>query len=66
LYDPLLAAAATPKEVTARLTRAQREALDPEAAGEAVTWLRQNWPAPAELVEARFALWELEIGMQPA
>lgn len=58
-YEPLREAGATLKEVTARLTRAQREALDLASAEEAVFWLQQNWPAPGEKVEAQFALWEL-------
>ena len=61
-YDPLLATSATPKEVTARLTRAQRETLELEMAEEAVAWVEQNWPSPAERVEARFALWEIGSG----
>jgi hypothetical protein len=58
-YDTLLAAGAAPKEVTARLTRARREALGLEAAEEAVAWLEHNWPAPGDGVEAVFALWGL-------
>jgi hypothetical protein len=61
-YDALQAAGPTPEEVTARLTRAQREGLHPEEAEEAADWLHQNWPAPAERLEGRFALWELESG----
>jgi hypothetical protein len=59
VYEPLTAAGAAPEEVTARLTRAQREALDLAGAEEAAAWLRQNWPAPGERVEAAFALAEL-------
>jgi hypothetical protein len=60
-YDPLLSARAAPEEVSARLTRAQREALDLHAAEEAVAWLRRNWASPGDTVEALFALWELGL-----
>jgi hypothetical protein len=59
-YDPLLAAP-VPDEVSVRLTRAEREALDLGGAEEAVGWLEQHWPAPSERVEAMFALWELGL-----
>jgi hypothetical protein len=58
-YEPLLSLEGDPEEVSVRLTRAQREALDPSGAEEAVGWLGRNWPAPSETVEAVFALWEL-------
>jgi hypothetical protein len=61
-YDPLRTTGAARQEVTARLTRVQRAALDLEAAEEAVAWLEQHWPGPGEKVEARFALWELGSG----
>jgi hypothetical protein len=60
-YDPLLSAKGAPEEVSARLTRAQREALDLHAVEEAVTWLRRSWPPPSDTVEALFALWELGL-----
>jgi hypothetical protein len=60
-YGALLSAEAAPEEVSVRLTRAQREALDPGGAEEAVTWLGRNWPAPGERAEAVFALWELGL-----
>jgi hypothetical protein len=61
-YEPLLSANGGPDEVNARLTRAQREALDVRGAEEAVSWLQTNWPAPSERIEAVFALWELGLG----
>jgi hypothetical protein len=60
-YDPLLSANPAPEEVSARLTRVQREALDLKGAEEAIAWLERNWPAPSEKVEATFALWELGL-----
>jgi hypothetical protein len=60
-YEPLLAAKGAPEEVSVRLSRAQREALDSSGAEEGVAWLGQNWPAPSETVEALFALWELGL-----
>jgi hypothetical protein len=58
-YDQLLLGDGLSEEVTLRLTRAQREALDLRAAAAAALWLQRNWPAPSERVEALFALWEL-------
>jgi hypothetical protein len=63
-YGALLSARDAAEEVSVRLTRAQREALDPGGAEEAVAWLEGSWPAPSETVEAVFALWEL--GMEAA
>ena len=60
-YDSLLAATSAPDEVTVRLTRAQREALDLRAAEGAAAWLRENWPAPGDRVEAVLALRELGL-----
>jgi hypothetical protein len=60
-YEPLLSADPLTEEVSARLTRVQREALDQNGAEEAVAWLQENWPAPGEQVEAVFALWELGL-----
>jgi serine/threonine protein kinase len=60
-YDPLLTGGPTPEEVTVRLTRAQREGLDLRAAEGAANWLRPNWPAPGDKVEAVFALRELGL-----
>jgi hypothetical protein len=60
-FDTLLAAKTAPDEVTVRLSRAQREALDLRAAEEAAGWLRENWPAPGERAEAVFALWDLGV-----
>jgi hypothetical protein len=60
-YDPLLSANPAPEELTIRLTRAQRDALSLQVAGEAITWMEQNWPAPDENMEAVFALWELGL-----
>jgi serine/threonine protein kinase len=60
-YDPLLMANPAPDEVSARLTRVQREALDLRDAEEAITWLQRSWPAPSEMVESLFALWELGL-----
>jgi hypothetical protein len=57
-YDGLLAGGAAPDEVTVRLTRTQREGLDLRAAEGAAAWLRQNWPAPGDRVEAGLALRE--------
>jgi hypothetical protein len=59
-YGPLLADP-VPEEVSVRLTRAEREALDQWGAEESVVWLEQHWPAPSERVEAIFALWELGL-----
>jgi hypothetical protein len=50
-----------PEELSARLTRGQREALDLQDAEEAVAWLRRNWPMPSDNVEALFALWEMGL-----
>jgi hypothetical protein len=61
-YEPLLSANPSVEEVSARLTRTQRETVEPTVAGEAVIWLERNWPAPSEMVEAVFALWELGLG----
>jgi hypothetical protein len=47
------------EEIVVRLTRQQREAIDLKAVDEAAGWLRHNWPAPGERLEALFALWEL-------
>jgi hypothetical protein len=58
-YDPLLSGGVLSEEVTLRLTRGQREAIDLRAAEAAAVWLQRNWPAPSERVEALFALWEL-------
>jgi hypothetical protein len=60
-YEPLLSAEDAAEEVSVRLTRPQREALDPGGAEEAVAWLGRNWPAPSERGEAVFALWELGL-----
>jgi hypothetical protein len=60
-YEPLLSANPAPEEVSVRLTRAEREALDLNGAAEAIVWLHWNWPAPSEKVEACFALWELGL-----
>jgi hypothetical protein len=59
-YGPVLATPG-PEEVTVRLTRAEREALEPGGAEEAVVWLERHWPAPSERGEAIFALWELGL-----
>ena len=61
-YERLLSANPSVEEVSARLTRTQRETMEPTVAGEAVIWLERNWPAPSEKVEAVFALWELGLG----
>jgi hypothetical protein len=58
-YRPLLAGFSSPEEVTVRLGRAQREALELPGVEEALGWLRDNWPTPGDKVEAVFALWEL-------
>lgn len=60
-YEPLLLSRTRSDEVTVRLTRAQREALDLQAADRAVRWLSVNWPRPSDRVEAVFALWELGV-----
>jgi serine/threonine protein kinase len=60
-YNPLLSGDALSEEVTLRLPRAQREAIDLRAAEAAALWLQGNWPAPSERVEALFALWELGV-----
>jgi hypothetical protein len=60
-YAPLLSADSVADEVSARLTRVQREALDRSGIEAAIAWLERNWPAPSETVEALFALWELGI-----
>jgi hypothetical protein len=62
-YEPLLWARGAPEEVSVRLSRAQREALEASGAEEAVAWLGRNWPAPSERVEAVFALWELGLAL---
>jgi serine/threonine protein kinase len=60
-YDPLLSASSAPEEISARLTRVQREALDLQDVEEALAWLRQNWPMPSDKVQALFALWEMGL-----
>jgi hypothetical protein len=65
-YEPLRVDGLTRKDIAARLTRTQRAALEPEAAEQTAGWLRQNWPGPADQVEARFALWELEHDARPS
>ncbi|HZV05668.1 MAG TPA: hypothetical protein VE999_11350 [Gemmataceae bacterium] len=60
-YEQLLSANPFVEEVSARLTRVQRETLEPAVCGEAVLWLERNWPAPSEKVESAFAL--LELGL---
>jgi hypothetical protein len=59
--DAKLAADPGAEEISIRLSRTQRNALDPQAARDAATWLQQHWPAPSERVEALFALWDLGI-----
>jgi hypothetical protein len=61
VFDSLSCAKGAPDEITTRLTRAQREGLETRTAEEAVEWLRENWPAPSERVEAFFALRELGL-----
>src|SRR5262249_6462234 len=56
VFDSLFTTRGVPDEVTARLTRAQREELETRSAEESAQWLRDNWPAPAERGEAAFAL----------
>jgi hypothetical protein len=60
-YATLLSSNGVPEEVSARLTRAQRQTIDLDSALAAANWLRQNWPAPSERLEALFALWD--VGM---
>ena len=60
-YDQLLSGGVRSEEVALRLTRAQRGAIDLRAAESAALWLKGNWPAPSERVEALFALWELGV-----
>jgi hypothetical protein len=60
-YDPLISANPSVEEVSARLTRTQRETMEPTIGGEAVNWIQRNWPAPSEKVEAAFALSELGL-----
>jgi hypothetical protein len=62
-YAPLTLANSSREEVSARLTRSQREALDLAATEEALVWLERNWPAPGEKVECLFAL--SELGLSP-
>jgi hypothetical protein len=58
VFDSLFRAKGAPDEITTRLTRSQREGLESRTVEEAVGWLRENWPAPSERVEAVFALRE--------
>jgi hypothetical protein len=60
-YDALFVADPAADEVSIRLSRIQREAIDTRAVEQAGAWLRENWPAPSEQVEALFALWELGV-----
>src|SRR5262249_38059206 len=60
-YEALLTATVAPQEVSVRLTRAQREALDLRSAEEAAAWLDQHWPPPSDALEAILALWELGV-----
>jgi hypothetical protein len=60
-YGQLLSAKSVVEEVNARLTRIQREAMEPTVCGEATLWLERNWPSPSEKLEAVFAL--LELGL---
>jgi hypothetical protein len=62
-YDRLLSAGASLEEVSARLTRAQRDALELGDAETAAAWIRQNWPSPGERLEALFALSELGVAV---
>ena len=61
LYEPLFSADPAAEEVSVRLSRAQREAIDLPAAEAAAAWLRQNRPSPSETAEATFGLWELGV-----
>jgi serine/threonine protein kinase len=63
-YEPLLTMQAPLDEVSARLTRAQREALDLRTAENAMAWLEQHWPPPSDVVEAILALWELGVSIR--
>jgi serine/threonine protein kinase len=58
-YAPLLSPQGGPEEIAARITRAQRQAINLESARAAANWLRENWPAPSERLEALYAMWEL-------
>jgi serine/threonine protein kinase len=60
-YDPHLTPGPAAQELTFRLPRAERHALDVERAQEDLGWLRANWPAPSERAESLFAHWELEL-----
>jgi hypothetical protein len=60
-FDLAFAAKTAPDEVTIRLTRTRREALNVSASEEAAAWIRDNWPPPGDSVEAVFALWELGV-----
>jgi hypothetical protein len=60
-YEPLLLSRAVSEEISVRLTRAQREALDLQAADRAADWLKASWPRPSDRVEAVVALWELGV-----
>jgi hypothetical protein len=62
-FDLAFAAKTAPEEVTIRLARTRREALDLPAAEAAAAWLRDNWPPPGDRVEAVFALWELGVAV---
>jgi hypothetical protein len=58
-YAPLLTAEATLEEITASLSRLQREGLKLRATEPGLRWLEENWPTVADRVEAVFALWEI-------
>jgi hypothetical protein len=62
-YETLLLSRTAQEEVSVRLTRAQREGLDMQAADRAARWLEVNWPRPSDRVEAVFALWELGVSV---
>jgi serine/threonine protein kinase len=62
-YEPLLLSRTAPEEVSVRLRRTQRDALDMRAAVRAARWLEENWPRPSDCVEAVFALWQLGVSV---
>jgi hypothetical protein len=60
-YDPLLAGDTASEELTVRLTRVQRQAIDLALAQTAAAWVQENWPGPIDRVEALLALWQFGI-----
>jgi hypothetical protein len=60
-YDQLPAGETASEELTVRLIRVQRQAIDLPLAQAAAAWVQENWPGPIDRVEALLALWQFGI-----